>query len=236
VVIEDDRLTGRLLTRALKALGAETTVNAKQVHRQRLLAARRTQDDRVRGLGDLIRTYSKSVAEPDQMAAAMIGLPSPVLAASLQSLFCEAGATVETASAIVDKYMGAVTPEVLGGQALAAEVPAVLAAGDLRRLMEEPVRRTSEEDGESCAQQEHLLQADLGEQLKSELWKIILPDDPVEALQVIVSGRGLSRNCPEDQHRWQNRNVEIKIKIPGIPLKCKNSDLCKCHWIIRDEV
>ena len=132
--------------------------------------------------------------------------------------------------------MGTATPEVLDGQALAAEVPAVLAAGGLRRVMEEPVRRTSEEDDESRARQDYLLQADLGEPLKSELWGIILPDNPVEALQVIVSGRGLSRNCPEDQHRWQNRNVEIKIKIPGIPLKCKKSDLCKCHWIIRDEV
>jgi len=130
-------------------------VNAKQVHRKRLLAARRTQDEWVRGLGDLIRTYSQSVADPDQMAAVMIGLPSPVLAASLRSLFCEAGATVETASAVVGKYMGitearTATPEVLGGQALAAEVPAVLAAGDLRRVMEEPVRRTSAEDDESC--------------------------------------------------------------------------------------
>ena len=80
VVIEDDRFTDRQLTRALTVLGTETTVNAKQVHRPRPLAARRTQDDRVRGLGDLIRTYSQSVAEPDQMAAAMIGLPSPVLA------------------------------------------------------------------------------------------------------------------------------------------------------------
>ena len=43
MVIENDRLTDRQLTRALTALGAETTVNAKQVHRQRLLAARRTQ-------------------------------------------------------------------------------------------------------------------------------------------------------------------------------------------------
>ena len=103
VVAENDRLTDRQLTRALKALGAQTTVNAKQIHRQRLLAARRTQDDRVRGLGDLIRTYSQSVAKPDQMAATMIGLPSPVLAASLRSLFCEAGATVETASAIAGK-------------------------------------------------------------------------------------------------------------------------------------
>ena len=42
MVIEDDRLTERLLTRALKALGAETTVNAKQVYWQRLLAARQT--------------------------------------------------------------------------------------------------------------------------------------------------------------------------------------------------
>ena len=67
MAIEDDRLTDRQLTRALKTLGAETTVNAKQVHRQRPLAARRTQDERVRGLGDLIRTYSQSVADPDQM-------------------------------------------------------------------------------------------------------------------------------------------------------------------------
>jgi len=62
VVIEDGRLTDRQLTRALKALGAETTVNAKQVHRQRLLAAWRTQDERARGLGDLIRTYSQIAA------------------------------------------------------------------------------------------------------------------------------------------------------------------------------
>ena len=103
MAIDGGRLTDRQLNRALTALGAETTVNAKQVHRQRLLAARRTQDDRMRGLGDLIRTYSKSVAEPDQMAPAVIWLPSPVLAASLRSLFCEAGATVETASAIAGK-------------------------------------------------------------------------------------------------------------------------------------
>ena len=117
-------------------------------------------------------------------------MPSPVLAASLRSLFCEAGATVETASAIVGKYMGTATPELLDGQALAAEVPAVLAAGGLRRVMEEPVRRTSEEDDESRARQDYLLQADLGEPLKSELWGIILPDNPVEALQVIVSAAG----------------------------------------------
>ena len=86
--------------------------------------------------------------------------------------------------------MGTATPEVLDGQALAAEVPAVLAAGGLRRVMEEPVRRTSEEDDESRARQDYLLQADLGEPLKSELWGIILPDNPVEALQVIVSAAG----------------------------------------------
>ena len=40
VAIEGDRLTDMQLTRALVALGAETTVNAKQVHRQRLLAAK----------------------------------------------------------------------------------------------------------------------------------------------------------------------------------------------------
>ena len=34
MVIEDDRLTDGQLTQALKALGAETTVNAKQVHRE----------------------------------------------------------------------------------------------------------------------------------------------------------------------------------------------------------
>ena len=54
--IEDDRLTDRQLTRALVVLGADTTVNTKQVHRQRLLAARRAQDERVRALGGLIRT------------------------------------------------------------------------------------------------------------------------------------------------------------------------------------
>jgi len=75
VAIDGGRLTDRQLNRALTALGAETTVNAKQVHRQRLLAARRTQDERVRGLGDLICTYSQSAKDPDQMAAVMIGLP-----------------------------------------------------------------------------------------------------------------------------------------------------------------
>ena len=35
VAIEGGRLTDRQITRALVALGAETTVNAKQVHRQR---------------------------------------------------------------------------------------------------------------------------------------------------------------------------------------------------------
>ena len=66
VAIESDRLTDRQLTRAVMALGAETTVNAKQVHRKRLLAARRTQDKWARGLGDLIRTYSQSAEDPDQ--------------------------------------------------------------------------------------------------------------------------------------------------------------------------
>jgi len=46
VAIEGDRLTGRQLTRALAASGADTAVNAKQIHRQRSLAARRAQDDR----------------------------------------------------------------------------------------------------------------------------------------------------------------------------------------------
>jgi len=75
-------------------------------------------------------------------------------------------------------------------QALAAEVPAVLAAGDLQRMMEEPVRRTSAEDGESRARKGYLLQIDLGESLKSELWATILPDNPVEVLRVIVSAAG----------------------------------------------
>jgi len=39
VAIEGGRLTDRRLTRALMALGAETTENAKQVHRQRRTAA-----------------------------------------------------------------------------------------------------------------------------------------------------------------------------------------------------
>jgi len=195
VAIEGDRLTDMQLTRALVALGAETTVKAKQVHRQRPLAARRTQDERVRGLGDLIRTYSQSVEDPGQMAAVMTGLPSPVLAASLRSMFCEAGAAVEATSAIVGKYTGitearTATPVVLGVQALAAEVPVVLAAGDLRRVMEEPVRRTSAEDGGSRARQDYLLQTDLDESLKPELWAIILPDNPVEAPRVIVSAAG----------------------------------------------
>ena len=117
--IEDDRLTDRQLTRALAALGADTTVNAKQVHRQRLLAARRAQDERMRAPGDLIRTYSQSVEAPDEMAAVMIGLPSSVLAASLLALFREDGAPVEIAAGIEDKYMGVMdagttTPEALG--------------------------------------------------------------------------------------------------------------------------
>ena len=36
----------------------------------------------MRALGDLIRTYSKSADNLDQMAAVMMGLPPPVLAAS----------------------------------------------------------------------------------------------------------------------------------------------------------
>ena len=104
MAIEDDRLTDKQLIRALAALGADTTVNAKQVHRQRLLAARRAQDERVRALGDLIRTYSQSVEAPDEMAAVMIGLPSSVLAASLLALlFREDGAPVEIAAGIVDR-------------------------------------------------------------------------------------------------------------------------------------
>jgi len=177
------------------ALGAEATVNAKQVHRQRLLAARRTQDERVCGLGDLIRKYPQSAEDPDQMAAVIIGLPSQVLVASLRPLFCEAGGTVETASAIVGKYMGItearkVTPEVPSVQVLAAEVPAVLAAGDLLRVLEDPVRRTTAEDSESRARQDYSLKTNLSESLKSELWETILPDNPVEALRVIFSAAG----------------------------------------------
>ena len=50
VAIEGDRLTDKQLTRALAALGADTTVISKKAHRQRLLAARRAQDDGVQAI------------------------------------------------------------------------------------------------------------------------------------------------------------------------------------------
>ena len=74
----------------------------------------------MRALGYLIRTYSKSADDPDQMAAVMTGLPSPVIAASLRSLFYEEGVKVETAPGIVGKYM-----EITEARMTTPEVPGV---------------------------------------------------------------------------------------------------------------
>ena len=52
VVIKGRRLTDKQLSRALVPVGADTTVNATQVRRKPLHAARRAQDGRVRSPED----------------------------------------------------------------------------------------------------------------------------------------------------------------------------------------